>query len=354
MAAPSDDDPASNPTLLPNFLLFLLIGGMAGSCDAKQLLKKFTSHEAKGIGAGIVCQYVVLPFMGFLALCLFPQDPVVALTLLMVTTSPGGGFSGFWCSVANADLALSVAMTTASTIAVTFALPLNILLYINAMFPGTHVAIAWDQLILSVVVVVAAVVTGALGSYLAAAYQPQRAGMLRQSMNSLGTVGGVLLMIFGGATNATSDTPLWANESSWFACIALPCVLGLVAALGVARTIDLQKPAAVAVAIECVYQNTGLALTIALSAVPPSQVGKASGVPIFYGLVEIALIPIFALSAWKLGWTYAPADENVCIALAKNHQPGDPAETDAGFQELTEEAAKARPTGASSGGGPSA
>jgi predicted Na+-dependent transporter len=71
----------------------------------------------------------------------------------------------------------------------------------------------------------------------------------------------------------------------------MPCVLGLVAALLIARSIDLKKPSAVAVAIECCYQNTGLALTIALSAVPASEVGKASGVPIFYGLVEIALIP---------------------------------------------------------------
>ena len=48
-------------------LLFLLISGMAGSCDARQLYKKFTFfHEAKGIVAGIVCHYVVLPLMGFL------------------------------------------------------------------------------------------------------------------------------------------------------------------------------------------------------------------------------------------------------------------------------------------------
>jgi len=269
---------------------------------------------------------VVLPFMGFVALSLFPQDPVVALTLLMVTTSPGGGFSGFWCSVSNADLALSVAMTTASTIAVTLALPFNIWLYINAMFPGTHVAIAWGQLVTSVVVVVAAVVSGATVSYFAAKNRPAQASALRQGMNSLGSAGGVLLMIFGAGTNATSDTPLWENDRSWFACIAMPCVLGLVAALLIARSIDLKKPSAVAVAIECCYQNTGLALTIALSAVPASEVGKASGVPIFYGLVEIALIPIFAVAAWRAGWTYAPANENPLIVFVKNYQPADEAD----------------------------
>ena len=32
----------------------------------------------------------------------------MAITLLVVTSSPGGGFSGWWCFLCNADLALSV------------------------------------------------------------------------------------------------------------------------------------------------------------------------------------------------------------------------------------------------------
>ena len=50
-----------------------------------------------------------------------------------------------------------------------------------------------------------------------------------------------------------------------------------------------------------------------------AQVGKAAGVPLVYGLVEMALIPIFGLAAWKAGMTYAGADEPVrylCTAMA--------------------------------------
>lgn len=54
-----------------------------------------------------------------------------------------------------------------------------------------------------------------------------------------------------------------------------------------------------AVAIECCYQNTGLALTIALSAVPEESRGVASAVPLIYGLAEMSLIPCFALFSWK-------------------------------------------------------
>ena len=37
-----------------------------------------------------------------------------------------------------------------------------------------------------------------------------------------------------GASNASSDEPIWTNSADWFACVTLPCVLGLLAALGVA------------------------------------------------------------------------------------------------------------------------
>ena len=83
------------------------------------------------------------------------------------------------------------------------------------------------------------------------------------------------------------------------------------------------------------YQNTGLALTIALSALPPAEVGEASGVPLFYGMIEIMVIPLFALTAWRLGWTYAPKDENVCVVLVGNYQPTTSDELDEASITLT-------------------
>ena len=41
--------------------------------------------------------------------------------------------AGWWCSLCNADLALSVAMTSASTLACLVALPFNIFLYVQCL-----------------------------------------------------------------------------------------------------------------------------------------------------------------------------------------------------------------------------
>ena len=128
-------------------------------------------------------------------------------------------------------------------------------------------------------------------------------------------------MAFGALANKSSHSPVTDNTADWFVCISIPVLGGLLLAMLIARSVDLPNPQAVAVAIECCYQNTGLALTIALSAMPPEDVGEASGVPLVYGLAEVCVIPIFAIAAWRLGWTYAPRDEPPCAALVGNYQP---------------------------------
>jgi len=296
--------------LLSDALLFLLICGMAGSCDARLLMQKF--KQFKGILAGLICQFVLLPAMGFLSLSLFPQVPSVAVTLLVVTTSPGGGFSGWWCFLCNADLALSVAMTTASTLVSVFALPLNLYLYINLTY-GRAVEIDYMQLLLAVVIVIAAVICGSCLSI----YFPSQ----RQRISLAGQVAGVAMMAVGAMANGSSHDPLWDNPMSWFVAITLPVAGGLTIAMIAAKLVRLPSPEAVAVAIECCYQNTGLALTIALSAMSTADIGEASGVPLFYGIIEILVIPLFALTAWRVGWTYASPTENICVVLVGNYQP---------------------------------
>ena len=105
--------------------------------------------------------------------------------------------------------------------------------------------------------------------------------------------------------------------------MCLPCVLGLALALILASSVGLSAPETVAVGIECCYQNTGLGLTIALSAFP-GEAGKAAGVPLVYGVAEILCIGAFAMLSLSRGWTHSPKGEHVCKALAGNYQPAAP------------------------------
>lgn len=113
--------------LTGNVLLFALVFGMSATVDVKCM--KAQMNNRKAIMAGIFCQFIVLPLLGFLVVNMLDLDHDMGITLLVVTSSPGGSYSNWWCSVFNADLALSVTMTAISTILSIAILPLNLLLY---------------------------------------------------------------------------------------------------------------------------------------------------------------------------------------------------------------------------------
>lgn len=49
----------------------------------------------------------------------------------------------------------------------------------------------------------------------------------------------------------------------------------------------------------------------------------AVAVPLFYGLVEALAIAIYCVWAWKVGWTKAPKDENICVVITKTYEVSD-------------------------------
>ena len=97
-----------------NALLCVLLAAMAASCDPHLIALHF--RKVRGIACGLGAHYLIMPVLGFLATTTAPLSLETRITLLLVTVAPSGGFSGLWCSVGNADLALSVAVTTASTL----------------------------------------------------------------------------------------------------------------------------------------------------------------------------------------------------------------------------------------------
>jgi hypothetical protein len=50
---------------------------------------------------------------------------------------------------------------------------------------------------------------------------------------------------------------------------------------------------------------------------------QAVSVPLFYGIIEAVVIGIYCVWAWKVGWTKAPADENICVVISKTYEVDD-------------------------------
>lgn len=233
-----------------NVFLFGLILGMAGTIDARKFWLRI--GEGRGIILGLLCQFALLPLLGFTVVRVFDLDSVAGITLLITTTSPGGGFSGLLCFLCNADLALSVAMTSVSTVASMALIPFNAYLYIHRVY-GVSVALPWTGLIITVGVVIVAVAVGLTLSATRPAW--------KTTLSRIGTVCGLLNILIAGASSSTSDTPFWSHRPLFMLAIGLPCLVGLIVSFVTSKVLlGMEAPQAVAIAIECCYQNTALAV----------------------------------------------------------------------------------------------
>jgi len=76
-----------------NCLLFCLVFGMSATVDMRQMERQLRNKPA--ILTAIGMQFVVIPFIGFLVVHLFQLDFPVGVTLLIITTSPGGSYSNW-------------------------------------------------------------------------------------------------------------------------------------------------------------------------------------------------------------------------------------------------------------------
>ena len=78
------------------------------------------------IPAGISCQYIIMPLVAFFigSATLLPKSPTAFLGLVLVGCSPGGTASNLVALIAKADVALSVILTSVSTLMASVLTPL--------------------------------------------------------------------------------------------------------------------------------------------------------------------------------------------------------------------------------------
>ena len=70
----------------------------------------------KGVIAGVLCQFTIMPVMGILVATVFNFPPEIAAGLILVGSSPSGMASNVMSFLAKANLALSVTLTAFATL----------------------------------------------------------------------------------------------------------------------------------------------------------------------------------------------------------------------------------------------
>jgi BASS family bile acid:Na+ symporter len=98
----------------------------------------------KGVIVGIVCHYTIMPLVGFAVAHLFNFPGEIAAGIILIGCCPSGLASNVMCYLAKANLALSVSVTTVSTLLAPFLTPL-----LMKLLGGSYIAIdlwamVWD------------------------------------------------------------------------------------------------------------------------------------------------------------------------------------------------------------------
>lgn len=324
-AHPEDIGAAVNPVTesLSNVFLFLLIFGMSATVDVDSLVRQLKNKYA--IFMGCLMQFGIMPFLGYIV-CVSLQkhglNGAMGITLLIVLASPGGSFSNLWVSVFNADLSLSVAMTTISTVLSCFFLPFNLSLYAHAAYgqQGDLLnGIDFTAIFVSLGIVVGGIFLGLLCSW------KIKSPKLAKVANALGSVSGIGLIMFSillsGSGGDAESHALWRQDWSFYVGVALPCIVGMILANVIAVIAKLKRPECMTLSIECCYQNAGIATSAAVNLFPnPAIKAQALAVPLFYGMVQATVVTLYCIICHYANWSKAPKTDKLCAAMTTTYE----------------------------------
>src|SRR3954451_14845294 len=134
-------------------LLQIIMFGMGTELSLKDFAQVL--RMPKGIIVGIVCHYTIMPFVGFAVASLFNFPSEIAAGIILVGCCPSGLASNVMCYLARANLALSVSVTTVSTLLAPFVTPLLMRLLGGSFVEVHFLDMMWDIIKIVIIPIIA-------------------------------------------------------------------------------------------------------------------------------------------------------------------------------------------------------
>ncbi len=139
----------------------------------------------KGVLLGLVCQFTIMPIIGFTIATTFGFPPEIAAGIILVGSSPSGLASNVMSFIAKANLALSVTLTAVATMLAPLITP-----SLMKLLAGQFVPIDFWAMMLSIINIVILPIVGGL-MFNALAYG-------KESLKNKLIQGSIYLLIFAG------------------------------------------------------------------------------------------------------------------------------------------------------------
>lgn len=246
-------------------LLQLIMFGMGTAMS----LKDFAGvvKMPKGVLVGLVCQFTIMPVLGFGIATMFGFPAEIAAGVVLIGSSPSGLASNVMAYLAKANLALSVTLTAVSTVLAPLMTPL-----LMKVFAGQFVPIDFWSMMLSILKIVILPIVGGLAFN---HFFHGKAKWLDKAMPVVSMIG--IAFIITIITAAGRDSLLSIGLFLVLAAI-LHNSAGYFLGYWGCRVFKMEERDCRTIALEVGMQNGGLASGIALEMGKVSTVGLAPAV----------------------------------------------------------------------------
>ncbi|MCR4766140.1 MAG: bile acid:sodium symporter family protein [Bacteroidaceae bacterium] len=234
-----------------NPILGLIMFGMGLTLSPNDFRIVFS--RPKDVLLGCLAQFTVMPLLAWILAKAFTLPEGLALGVILVGCCPGGTASNVITYLAKGDLALSVGMTTTSTILAPVLTPLLVWL-----LAGTMVDVDTLGMLKSILYVVIAPIAGGL---ICQHYLPKFTQQLVAYLPAFSTL---MIMMVVGIVVSHNAAKLLTSGALIVAVVILHNLSGYAVGYLIGHLLGLKKQKCVAVSIEVGMQNSGLASSLAV------------------------------------------------------------------------------------------
>jgi bile acid transporter len=275
-------------------LVFIIMFGLGAGLTPRDFASAL--RRPQGLIIGWVTQFGIMPFLAFvlvLALILpLPADYAmpVAIGALLMGSVPAGTTSNVFTFFSKGNLALSVMMTTNSTLWALIMTPLALLLYGTRFMPaGSELQIPFENIVITLVILLVPVAAGMVIRRYSA--------NIGAVLELMGGFFGLFFIVFLMVTWVPRNWRLLVI-TPWqvYAVSILLGVLGISIAYAIAKAIRLHPANARTVGLETGIQNGPLAIAIVLLTFSDSPaLGSILLVPALYSLFIVLVATVVTI-----------------------------------------------------------
>lgn len=284
-------------TALLTTLVLVLMTGM-GATLTLEAFKLVIKHPV-GVIIGLCSQFGWMPLIAFGLAMLVGLPNELAISLLVIGSSPGGTTSNMFAYFSRADLALSLSMTAVSTVVAIVMMPLALFLY-GSRFTDATIGLPYIEVIKTLGGILFPVAIG-----MAIRHKSMRVAKIVERIGAFAGVSVLLLLVGNGFINQQGlilETPI-----ELYACAISLGLIGMLMGYGTARAFRLRPAARRAVSLETGIQNSPLAIAVIVLAFPESQHQQMLIIPLLYAIF-VLLSASFVTLFWRFVFRTQPSN----------------------------------------------